>query len=191
MNRERRRKEKKECHTSWLIRRLRMINHIMLRPIWTHSEARMPRAIDSSVGVLLEHTAIAMFAPATGEHGVITDKLEQTETVEWGVDAGGRVHDEVLAGVGVHQLLGTLVAGEAHGSPAGHLLPGLVGDGDDSAVAEGGVDRQRVGHARDAQVGGPRAVGVLPATVDVIELVCMVEVGAVNGELVEGVEGAL
>lgn len=43
---------------------------------------------------------------------------------------------------------------------------------------------------RDAEVRGPGAVFVLPAGVDMVELVVVLEVRAVDGELVKGVEHA-
>lgn len=43
----------------------------------------------------------------------------------------------------------------------------------------------------DAEVGGPGGVLVLPARVNVVDVVVVEKVGAVNGELVIGVEFAL
>ena len=43
---------------------------------------------------------------------------------------------------------------------------------------------------RDTEVSRPAAVGILPATIDVIQVFVVLEVSSVNSELVEGIEHA-
>lgn len=92
-----------------------------------------------------------------------------------------------------YQLLGSFVGGQAVGvervgSAERRLLPWVGGDADDGALGEVAFYGPGVGKLGDAQIGGPGVVLAVPARVDVVEACLVAEVGAVDGELVVGVE---
>lgn len=98
-----------------------------------------------------------------------------------------------MARGGVGELLGPFVGGEAivTGAAKGRLFPGVFWRGDDLALGEGGGYGVWVLHFGDAEVGGPAVVLAVPAGVNVVELVVVLEVGPVNGKLVVCVEFGL
>lgn len=166
-----------------------VVDDVVLGAVRAGREAGVARAVDPGAGVLVEDAAGAVLPPGLVLHGVVADQLEQAEAVEGGIDPRGRVDDKLLARGPVDELLGPLVGGEAGVGPAvGDALPRLVGDRDHAPAGEGRVDRPRVAHVRDAEVGGPGGRALLPARVDVVELPGVGEVGPVYGELVVRVE---
>jgi len=146
-----------------------------------------------SLGRVLEEDRVRVFAPVGGVHGVGPGELELGEAVVAVVRAGGAVDEKVLAGGGVDELLWPFVGREAlvAGPAKRRFLPVVAGGGQDLPLRQGRGDGVGVVHSGDAEVGGPAVVLAVPARVDVVELRVVPEVGAVNGELVVGVEFGL
>lgn len=172
--------------------RLGVVHNVVFGAVRAGGEAGVASAVDALVSILMEDAAVTVLAPRLILHGVVADQLEHAQAVKGGVDAGGRVNDKVLSRGRVDELLRPLVGGQSGvGAAEGHAFPGLVGHGDDAAVGEIGIDGPGVGHVGDAEVGGPGGVLVLPARVNVVDVVVVEKVSAVDGELVVGVEFGL
>lgn len=87
-------------------------------------------------------------------------------------------------------MLGSFVGREAvvDGAAEGRLFPGVFRYGDDLAFGERGDGGGGVRHLGDAEVGWPAVVLVVPARVDVVQLVGVLKVRSIDCELIVRLE---
>lgn len=170
-----------------------MVHDPILAPIRARRKTRMADPIRALHRILIEHAPRRVFDPVLLIHRVRPHELQPAEAIVPVIRPCGRVDDEVLARRVVDELLRALVRREPVVElPAiGRFLPRLRGRADDLAVGEVAGDGPRVRELRDAQVAGPGRVRRFPAAVDVVQARGVLEVGAVDGELVVGVQHAL
>ena len=127
-----------------------------------------------------------VLAPVAGIHRVVANQLELREAVIAVVGASGAVDDKGLASIRVGELLGAFIRRKTVVARAAKrcLLPRILRDRDDLALGEGRRDSPRVLHLGDAEIGRPAVVLAVPAAIDVIQLILVLEVGSVNRKLV-------
>jgi len=167
-----------------------MINNIVLTSIWTRSKARVSRPIHTRLRILMKHTAISMFPPTLILQRIIPHQLQHSQTIERGVHPRGRINHEILTRFRIHELFRPLVSCQPDWPAVWDLFPWLIGNRYHPSVTKVRAYRPRILHFRDTQVSRPATVGVLPATVDVVEIVVVFEVGAVDCKLVKGIQHA-
>ena len=165
-----------------------------LAPIWTLHKTRMSHRVRSLQLVLIEHTSIALdpIFWVLWISAIIHLQREQSKTVIWVVAPRSTVDDELLTSNRTRQLLRTLVTRQSHiaryCTSIWRLFPRLRRHTDDGTLRDIAAHSRGVAHGCDAEVGGPRHVGAVPAGVDMVELGVQLEVCAVNCELVIGVQ---
>ena len=86
-----------------------MVDDVIFRSIRTFRETSMARPIHPSLSILVEDTSIFVLAPALVLHWVVSNQFQHTQTVEWCIDSGRRVDDEILPGYWIDKLLGAFV----------------------------------------------------------------------------------
>ena len=116
----------------------------------------MTHAISLRRRVLVEYATLSVLAPVLHVHWVIADKFKLPETVVAVVGARGGVDDEILASLGVRELLGAFVGGKAgiEGAAVWGFLPRLVGGAEELALGEVGGDGPGVVHWMGCQCRG-------------------------------------
>ena len=148
--------------TWWIISCQSMIHNITLRLIWARGVRSMSSTVNTSHCVLMEDAILIMLLPALVLHGIIADQLKHSNAVEGCIDSRGRVEHEILAGMRIDELLGTLVCSQTDWPAVWDLLPRLVWHRDHSPLYQGRVDGPWIRHVSDTQVCRPTIVFVLP-----------------------------
>ena len=167
-----------------------MVNDPILAPIFRSRKARMPNPVCRFQRILIEHTSLRALRPVLLIHGIWACKLQLAEAIIPVVAPSRAVDDECLIRLGVCELFRTLVGTQpvVYLAAVWRFLPSLIRRGDDLALGEVGGCGPGVRELGDAQIRRPGGVGIFPAAIDVVEAVRMLEVGAVDGELVVRIE---
>ena len=133
-----------------------VIHNPILTAVSDSCETRINHAISLRRRVLVEYATLSVLAPVLHVHWVIADKFKLPETVVAVVGARGGVDDEILASLGVRELLGAFVGGKAgiEGAAVWGFLPRLVGGAEELALGEVGGDGPGVVHWMGCQCRG-------------------------------------